>query len=146
EPALLRFERRDEDRRVEIIREIAGGDADIPSTGAPFSELVVRQRAGRYGVNGLPVVLALVRPQLENERLARAGGRLHDDVLALAQRGHGLLLPEVGHDHLVQGGQTFELFRERRHAGKITEDGKCETGKFGQANRFWRAAIAAEQR
>src|SRR5213078_2469232 len=130
----------DEDRRVEILREIAGGDADIPSTRAPFSELVIRLRAGRYGVNGLAVVFALVRPQLEDERLARARRRLHDDVLAPAQRGHGLLLPEVGHDHLVQGGQTFELFRERRHAGKITEDGNCETGKFGQANRFWRAA------
>src|SRR5439155_16709242 len=40
------------------------------------------------------------------------------------------LLPEVGYDHLVEGRQTFELVRERRHAGKITEDGKCGTGKF----------------
>ena len=77
------------------------------------------------------MVFPVVRPQLEDERLARARRRLHDDVLALAQRGDCLLLPEVGHHHLVQGGQSFELFRERRHAEKIAEDAKCETGKFG---------------
>jgi hypothetical protein len=40
------------------------------------------------------------------------------------------LLPEIGHDDLVQGGQTFEFFRERQHAQKINEDAKCETEKF----------------
>jgi hypothetical protein len=39
-----------------------------------------------------------------------------------------------GDDHLVQGGQTFELFRERQHDEKINEDAKCETGKFGPGN------------
>ena len=130
-PALLRFECGNQDRRVEILREVAGGDADIPAARAPFGEFVVRQGASWHRVNRLTVVFSVVRPQLENERLARARRRLHHDVLALAQRGDRLLLPEVGHHHLVQGGQTFELFRERRHAGKITEDGKCETGKFG---------------
>ena len=55
---------------------------------------------------------------------------MHDDVFALAQGGHGLLLPEIGYDDLVQGGQTFELFRERQHDEKINEDAKCETGKL----------------
>ena len=77
------------------------------------------------------MVFTLVRPQFENQSLARAGRSLHDDVLTLAQRGHGLLLPEIGHHHLIQGGQTFELFRERQHDEKINEDAKCETGKFG---------------
>ena len=89
---------------LEILRQVAGGDADVPAARAPFGEFVVGQRAGRHGVDGLAAVLALVGPELEDQRLARAGGRLHDDVLALAQGGHGLLLPEVGHGDLVEGG------------------------------------------
>ena len=132
QPALLSFERGDEDRRVEIFGEIAGSDADVPAARAPFGELVIRQRASRHGVDRLAVILPLVRPQFEDQRLAGAGRGLHHDVFALAQRGHGLLLPEIGYDDLVQGGQAFKLFRERQHAQKINEDAKCETGKLGR--------------
>jgi hypothetical protein len=40
------------------------------------------------------------------------------------------LLPKIGHDDLVQGGQTFESFRERQHDEKINEGAKRETGNF----------------
>ena len=104
QPAFLRFERGDEDRRVEILRQVAGGDADIPAARAPFGELVIGQRAGRDRVNRLAVFFPLIRPQLEDECLAGARRGMNDHVIALTQRGDGLLLPEVGHDHLVQGG------------------------------------------
>jgi len=47
----------------------------------------------------LPDYRERVGPQLENQGLAGTGGRLDNNVLAVAQRGHGLLLPEVGHGH-----------------------------------------------
>ena len=62
QPALLSFERGDEDRRVEIFGEIAGSDADVPAARAPFGEFVIRQRASRHGVDRLAVILPLVRP------------------------------------------------------------------------------------
>ena len=109
EAVLLRFQRGDQHGRAEILRQVAGGDADIPAAGAPFGELVVGQRAGGHGVDGLPAILALVGPELEDQRLAGAGGRLHDHVLALAQGADGLLLPEVGDRDLVEGGQFGQL-------------------------------------
>ena len=87
EAVLLRLERGDQHRRAEVLRQVARGDADVPAARAPFGELVVGQRAGRHGVDGLPAILALVGPELEDQRLARAGGRLDDHVLALAQGG-----------------------------------------------------------
>ena len=132
EAAFLRLERGDDYGRVEVFREVAGRDADLPAARAPLGELVVGQRAGRDSVNGLAVFFPLVRPQFEDEGFAGASGRVHDDILSLAQGGDGLLLPDVRHDHLVQNGQAFELFRERQHDEKIIEDAKCETGKFSQ--------------
>src|SRR5687767_4406553 len=38
---LLSFEGGDDDRRAEIFREVAGGNAYIPTARAPFRELVV---------------------------------------------------------------------------------------------------------
>ena len=102
EPVLLRLQRGDDDGGFEILGEVSRGDADVPTTRAPFGELVIGQRAGGDGVDGLAAVLAVVRPQLKHEGLARAGGSMDDDVLSIAQRGHGLLLPEVRHGHLVQ--------------------------------------------
>ena len=113
------------------MREIARGDADIPAAPAPLGEFIVRQRASWDGVNRLAARLARMGPQLEDQRLAGAGRGLYHGILSLAQRGDGLSLPEIGYDDLVQGGQTFEFFRERQHGQKINEDAKCETGKFG---------------
>ena len=111
EPVLLSLQGCDDDWRAEVFREIPGCDADIPAACAPFGELVVRKRTGRNRVNSLTAILALLRPQLENECLAGAGRRLDHDVLAGAQSGHGLLLPKVRDRDLVQGGSCGELFR-----------------------------------
>ena len=105
EAVLLRLQRGDQHGGAEVFRQVARGDADVPAARAPFGELVVGQRAGRHRVDGLPAILALVGPELEDQRLARPGRRLDDHVLALAQGADGLLLPEVGDRDLVEGGQ-----------------------------------------
>jgi len=51
----------------------------------------------------LSAILAAIGPQLEYQRLARAGGGLHDHVPAFTQPGDSLLLPEVGYGDLVEG-------------------------------------------
>ena len=102
---LLGLQCGDQHGGAEVLGQVARGDADIPAAGAPFGELVVGQRAGGHGVDGLAAVLALVGPELEDQRLPGPGGRLDDDVLPFAQGGDGLLLPEVGHRNLVEGGQ-----------------------------------------
>ena len=113
EAVLLGFEGGDEDGGAEIFGEIAGGDADIPAARAPFGELVIGEGARWDGVDGLTTIFTGFGPKFEDERLARAGGSLHDDVLAGAQRGDGLLLPEVGNGDLVQGGKVGELSGRR---------------------------------
>ena len=72
----------------------------------------VRQCRQAHAPPGAAVVF---RPKLENQRLARAGGGLDDNVLALTQRGDGLLLPEVGDGDLIQGREIFELAGKRFH-------------------------------
>ena len=79
----LGFQRRNENPRIQIQREIARGDADIPATRSPFREFVVRQRARGHGKNRLPFERRV--EQLENVGLARAGRRLHDHILAGSQ-------------------------------------------------------------
>jgi len=113
---LLCFERGDEDRRVEILGQVARGDADVPPARPPLGQFVVRQRACRNGIDRLAPIMALLGPDLENQCLARTGRRLDDDVTARTQGADRFLLPEVGHDHLVQGGQAGQLIRERLHA------------------------------
>ncbi len=78
---LLRLKSGDEDGRMEILRQIARGDADIPTARAPFGQFVICQRARRDGVDGLATVLAIIGPQFENERFARTCRRLHHHVL-----------------------------------------------------------------
>ena len=118
---LLCFERGDEDGRAQIFREVARGDAYVPTTRAPFGEFVVGQGAGGDGVNGLAAILGLVGPELENERLARARGGLHHDILARTQRANGLLLPKVRDGDLVKGGRLGKLIGQRLHAQNIAE-------------------------
>ena len=119
EPVLLGLQRGHHDRCAQILREIAGGDADVPAARAPLGELVVGERARGHGVDGLAAILPAVGPQFEDERLAGAGRRLHDDVLAFAQGRHGFLLPQVGHRDLVEGGKLIELLADGLHAEKI---------------------------
>ena len=106
ETVLLRLQRGDDDGGFEIFGEVARGDPDVPTARAPFGELVIGQRARGHGVDGLAAILAVVRPQFKDQRLTRASGGMDDDVLSVAQCGHGLLLPEVRHGHLVQSGGT----------------------------------------
>ncbi len=98
----LRLERRDDDAGIEPEREIAGGDADIPAALAPLGELVICERAGRHGEDGLPFQLRL--EHLEDVGFSRARRRVHDDILPGAERLHGFLLPEVGDRQMLEEG------------------------------------------
>ncbi len=107
EAGALRFQRRDDDPGVEIQREIARGDADIPAARAPFREFVVRERARRNGENRLAFEGGI--KQFENVGLARAGRGLDDHILARPQSAHRLLLPEIGDDEI-----DLESLKHRR--------------------------------
>jgi hypothetical protein len=106
EAVLLGLQRGHQHGRAQILRQVARGNAYVPASGTPLGQLVIGQRTSRYSVNGLAAILALVGPDLEDERLTGSGGGLDDYVLALAQGADGLLLPEVGNRHLVEGGQV----------------------------------------
>ena len=109
EAGTLRFEGRDQDPGVEIQRQIAGRNANVPAARAPFRQLVVRQGPCRHGKNRLPFQRWV--EQFENEGLARAGRRLDDDVLPITERADGILLPEIRNDHVdlepLQHGKTW---------------------------------------
>ena len=105
----LRFQRRHENFRIEIQRQIARGDADIPAPRAPFRQLVIGQRARRHGKDRLPFQRRI--EQLEDEGLARTGRRLDDDILPVAERADGFLLPEIRDDEIY--------FESRRHRAKL---------------------------
>lgn len=105
EAVFLSLERGNKDRRIEVFGKVAGGDADVPAAGAPLGEFVVSEGARGDGVNRLATISTAVGPKLENECFPSTGGRMDDDVLALAQRGHGLLLPEVWNGDLIEGGE-----------------------------------------
>ena len=68
EAGTLRFEGRDQDPGVEIQRQIAGRNANVPAARAPFRQLVVRQGPCRHGKNRLPFQRWV--EQFENEGLA----------------------------------------------------------------------------
>ncbi len=109
----LGFERGDQDRRVEVFGDVAGGDADIESLGAPFFAFVVGEGAGGDGVNG-PLAPAAPHQHLEDVGFPRASWRLHDHIAPRAQGQQGVLLPAVG--NLEGGGK-------RRHG-----DGRAACG------------------
>ena len=50
EPVLLCLECGDNDRGLEVLGEITGGNANRPSPAAPFSKLIIGQRPGGYSV------------------------------------------------------------------------------------------------
>ena len=61
--------------------------------------------AGRDGIDRLSAVFAEVGPELEDERFPGARGGVDNHVLAVAEGGDGLLLPEIRHGDLVQPGK-----------------------------------------
>jgi hypothetical protein len=89
----LRLERRNKERRIQMRREIARGDADIPSASLPVREFVIRQGARRHGENRLAAKGSV--QQFKYVRFPRASRGMDDDVLAVAQSVHRLLLPQV---------------------------------------------------
>ena len=104
---------------AEVLAQIAGGDANVPAARAPFRQFVIGQGAGGNGIDGLAAIFALLGPKLKNQGLARAGRGLDDDVFAPAQSGDGLLLPEIGDDDLLEGGEIIQRLRNRRHGESI---------------------------
>lgn len=83
--SFLRLQRGDEDGRIEILRQISGGDSNIPTARPPFGQFVIGQSPGGHGINRLPMVSPLIRPQLEDERLARSRWGMDHHILLLAQ-------------------------------------------------------------
>jgi hypothetical protein len=55
ETAALRLERGDHHLRVQIVCEVAGGNANLPPPRAPLGEFVVGQRPRRHREDGLPL-------------------------------------------------------------------------------------------
>ena len=129
EPVFLRLERGNNDRRVEVLRQVAGGDADVPAARPPLGQLVIGQGAGWHGVNRLARISALVGPQLENEGFAGPGCRVNDDIPAGPQMLHRLLLPQVRHDDLVEGGKTIQLRPKLPHKAGLANNGKKRGNK-----------------
>jgi hypothetical protein len=119
EAMFLSFEGGDEEGCVEVMGEVAGGDADVPAAGLPFGEFIVGECAGGDGVDGLVWVAALFAPEFEDERFTGAGGSLDDDIEAVAEGGDGLLLPEVGYDDAGEAGLAIELVGQGLHEQKI---------------------------
>ena len=78
-------------------------DSHIRERAVCSDERVVCERASRNGVNSLSAILALFGPKLENQRFPRARRRLHNHILALAQRADRLLLPQVRHGDVIEG-------------------------------------------
>ena len=59
---LLRFQRGHEDGSGKIFRQVAGGDTHVPAARAPFGQLVISQRAGGHGIDGLAAIFPAVGP------------------------------------------------------------------------------------
>ena len=139
EAVFLRLQRGDDDRRVEVLRQIAGGDSDVPAARPPLGEFVIRQGAGRHGVDRLTGVAAVIGPQLKNEGFAGASGRVNNHIPAGPQMLHGLLLPQVRHNNLVQSGKTIQLLPKLPHTAGLANHGKKTRNwvkKTGNI-RFW---------
>ena len=74
EPVLLRLQGGNHDGSLKVFRQVARGDAHIPSASPPFGQFVIGQRSGRHGVDCLSAILALVGPHLEDQGLAEPVG------------------------------------------------------------------------
>jgi hypothetical protein len=89
---------------MQILREIACGNADIPSEGFPLSPFVVRQSARRHGVNGLSEAggFGCFQKKLKDSRLAGTCRRINDHIRATLEVTHRILLPEI---RQIQGSE-----------------------------------------
>ena len=103
----LSFEGSDEDWGVNVFREIAGGDADIPFGVFPLGVFVIGEGAGGDGVDGLAFEfeVAGLMEELEDVGFAGTGGGADDDVGAGAEVIDGLMLPEIGEFEMVERGE-----------------------------------------
>ncbi len=95
-PLPLRFEGRDDHGSIEILREVSGGDSDVPSCVPPLPPLIVREGARRDSEDRLPplrMLLSFIGEQFENERFPRTGGSGNNDVVSVTDGPNRLLLP-----------------------------------------------------
>ena len=115
----LRLQRGDDDGRIDIFRDVAGGDADIPLRVLPFGVFVVRECSRGHGVDGLALEMPSLMQQLKDVRLPRAGGRADDDIGARAQQVHRLVLPGVGEFELVDVGEHEVMSEVRSQKSEV---------------------------
>jgi hypothetical protein len=106
---LLSFKGSDQDGRIKVFREVAGGNPHVPPSRSPLGKLIVCESPSRDGIDGLPSIFALVRPEFENQGFPRAGRRLDDDIFPFPQCRDGLLLPKVRDGDEIEGGQVGQL-------------------------------------
>ena len=91
ETPALSLEGRDDDARIEVNGDVAGGNPDIPAATAPFGQFVVGECASRNRENGL--LLQVRIKELKYICLAGTGGSLDDNVVTFLQSSQGFLLP-----------------------------------------------------
>ncbi len=65
------------------MRQIAGGDTDVPSSRPPFGQFIICERARRHGENRLAFQRWI--KQFEDVGLSRTGWRLNDDIFSVTQ-------------------------------------------------------------
>ena len=142
----LGFQRGHQHRGVEVLGQVAGGDADVPATGPPLRQFVIGQGAGGHGVDRLTPGLALIGPQFEDQGLAGPGGGLDDDILAFPQGGDGGLLPQVGHGDSAEDGLGLgvELIREGLHGRKVDRNPKEAQWKWAYRRKQERNVGSSE--
>jgi hypothetical protein len=117
---------------VEILGEIACGDADIPSEGFPLSPFVVRQSACRHCVNGLSEAggFGCFQKKLKDPRFAGTCRRIDDHIRAAFQVTHRILLPEI---RQIQGS---ERNLETCGVQNPRTSGWCAAGSFHCIKHF----------
>ena len=89
----------DDDRGVEVFREIARGNADFPPLAFPLEPLVVGESPGRHRVNCLFTLsrhLSRIDQVFKDKGFAGSGRGGNDDVFALVEKTDCFLLPEIG--------------------------------------------------
>ena len=95
EAALHRLQGCHDHRRIRREGDIAGHDAHLPATGAPFGELVVRKGPGWYGEKGSTTEVRLLQPPFKNVGFPRSCRGIDDHVAPGFQRLNSLGLPAI---------------------------------------------------
>ena len=94
------------------------------------SESLSLAKARVERVDRLAWVTALVGPQFEDERFARSSRCMYHHILSIAKMLHGLLLPKIRHDNLIQGG------KHSRESPKDDTGAPYRKAKDGQINAW----------